>query len=169
MSLTSLLLVPTNSRYSFTTDPAEQTAYVNPLTLNNLLIKYANAAVTITDKLIGFKKAKVELDIEVRETRQALEDMESDILQESEGSANDHKNLKAQAAFVRKRAKETGRYEDLKGLEKKLAELETGRLRKQVDVESAAHTLDIIDQLSQNVQTHLSYVKNEMKHTRNYS
>lgn len=169
MSLRSLLLVPTNTEYSFNEDPEDQLSYVNPVTLNNLLIKYANAAVEITSKIVVLKKAKVELDIQIRELKHSIEDMESDILQENEGSANDHKNLKAQAAFVRKKAKETGRYDTLAELESTLEKHEVERMKKQVAIENASSTLELIEQLSQNVQTHLSFVKNEMRHTGKYN
>ena len=169
MSMKSLLLVPTNEEYSFAEDPDEQLSYVNPVTLNNLLIKYANAAVEVTSKIVVLKKAKVELDITIRELKQDIADLESDILQENEGSANDHKNLKAQAAFVRKKAKETGRFDTLAELEQRLEAAEIERMKKQLAIENASSTLDLIDQLSQNVQTHLSFVKNEMRHTGRYN
>ena len=161
------LTIPVNPKYDFDLDPAEQEGtYVNPVTLNNSLIRYANTAATLVQQLTVAKKERLETNLRIRAAKQQLDDLEYDLLMETPKAAK--QTLKIQETEIRRKAKELGSYDYMKELENDLHKLTDSKLILDVKIENLVSALDLVEQLSQNVQTHLSFIKTEMRQSRNY-
>lgn len=156
------LKVPVNPEYNFDLDPAEQFNYVNPVMLNNLIVHYANCAIEVFDKLKQQRKELLEVRIALRKSVRELEDLEYDILLGANLTKSDFKNLKDRLYFIRKTAKESEYSSQYDKARITCDELQDTVLKHEIRIESGEDMLKLINQLSSNVQTHLSYVKNEM-------
>lgn len=161
------LTIPVNPNYDLSMDPGEQdTSYVNPVTLNNMLIHYANSAAKIVQNITVARRERLEVNLKIRAAKQKFEDLEYDLLQETPKASK--QTLKIQEAEIRRKAKEIGNYEYFAGLEKELHQLQDQKLTLDVKIENYESSLDLIEQLSRDVQTHLSFIKTEMRQSRNY-
>ena len=156
------LAIPVNPEYDFDLDPAEQPNYVNPVTLNNRIIYYANAASKVSDQLIALRRKLLEARIELRKATRAVSDEEYDILLASGLTKSDFKSLKDRQYFIRKYVNDSGTSERYATVVEAQDKLSDTVLALEVQLENGEDLLRVINQLSSNIQTHLSYVKNEM-------
>ena len=161
------LQIPTNPEYDFGADPETQFDYANPVTLNNKLIEYANASIVVIRRLVTAQQEVAECKQELQALNAQIDDVEQEILSAYPPTTADTKTLKVLAAYIRRRATEDPdkahlyftRLNDRTELQARLLVLDA-------QIDNARQTFQLIKLLSDQVQTHLSFVKSEVKSAR---
>lgn len=162
--------VPTNPTYDFQVNPQSQHEYVNPVTANNKLVEIANAYLDLTSIVVECLQARKDLKATVAEAQQGLDDLELDVLQHEPPTATaDTRNNRTIQAYVqrclatRDTRADYDRYQvTLRDARRKLDHVEA-------KLEAARAMLAALEMQSTNIQTHLSFVKNEARNARHYT
>lgn len=167
-SVLEAILIPVNQEFDWSKAPETQFEYVNPVVLNNFEIKLANIYSTITQRSITAKKRLADAKDAVTTAEQELEDMELDILDRVPAPSSS-KTLKLIDAHIRRAARELAVSDVHETLRAKIRKATTEVAKCALEVEGWKAQLDAVTQASQNIQTHLSYVKNEARNGRAYA
>lgn len=163
------LKVPTNPEYDFFLDPGAQHGYVNPVTLNNKLIELSNAYIDVTKLLSNRLREKSDIRTKLEEVGQALEDMEMEVLEQNPPTTTaDCKSSKTIYAYVRRTLDEMGKAPQFNQLLKDQRNLKQSLIQMETSIEIARSLLVAIETQGTNIQTHLSFVKNEARNSRHY-
>jgi len=168
MSFWNELKIPVNPEYDFTRDPATQAEYVNPVVLNNMEVRQANAAIEVSDRLGRHQRRLAELKVELDEAEAGQEDLETEILTHHPAPTNDRKTNKLLDAYVRGMAEQLGKREELQTLVDRQREIRREILLTEAAIEAARQAWQCIRLLGEHGQTHLSFVKQEYKQARGY-
>ena len=162
------LHIPVNPDYDWDNDPAGQAEYVNPVILNNKLIQNANAFIMVSQKQFSLTPKLVEAKQEHREAVARRKEMEKTIISEGKPTTNDRKTILLLEAFISYQANVMGLAEEYSMMQdteestKNLVEIIQGKMAANEQIIKA------IDASTLGIQTHLSYVKSEISHARNY-
>ena len=162
------LLIPVNPSYNFEADPAGQPEYVNPVTLNNMEIRHANAAITVADRVTRRMKELAQLKVDLDIAEQALEDFESDLLRLNPPPRGE-KTLKLIEAHIRRVSEVESQATKYAELRNKVRELKRQIIIVDAAIDAGRLMLTQIKLLGEHGQTHLSFVKQEYRQARGYA
>lgn len=160
--LADRLTLPLNPAHDVEADPGDQADLANPVTLNNYELVYTNAMIQVTQLSIDVNR-KIEACKKARaEAEHQLEDLEEAVLRAHPAptSAN---SVKKTQAWVAERAVEMelgGRRTELVALGRDYDQTLAGL---KAEAWHCSLWIDAIKLGSQNMQTHLSYVKDERR------
>lgn len=159
-------VIPINTGYDWAIDPTQQAEYVNPVVLNNLEIKLANDAFDVSQKIIDIQTEVGNVEIRLKKKLLDLRIFESQLLAENPPKSNDTKSTKLVEAYIWKLATEANKLDEYKTLLTSHAALlaKVDDLKNAIEIQR--NTLNSIRLVGEHIQTHLSYVKSEMKSTR---
>lgn len=164
----SSLHILVNPDYDFDVDPVDQAQYANPVILNNKLIQNANAFIMVSQKQYNLIKTLVEAKHKHREEEARRKDFEKALIISGKPNSNDRKTILLLEAFITQQAIEeksliayTLLQQDEKQA-KKVVETIQGKMSANEQI------INAINASTLGIQTHLSYVKSEINHARNY-
>lgn len=161
------LRVKVNPEYDHDEPPESQEfAYVNPVALNNDLIKIANEMLALADASVAAQKKVVKAKLEKRKLERELEGIEEDLLRDDALSPSEAKSLKTIQAAVARRAKENDKLAKIAQLRVSIAQLEDVIETQHATVSIAKLYWDTADRLGDNIKIHLSYVKRDRELSR---
>lgn len=156
--------IVTNPHFDLEIDPSEnEFAYVNPVALNNDLIKLANEMITLAEAKVEAIKAIQKLKLERKKLERALDDLEQQLLRDDPLSPSEAKSLKTIAAAAARRAKESGHLATIDELRAKIRAVEDQIDKHDAIIRTSDIYWDTAERVSENIKTHLSFVKDEKK------
>lgn len=164
MGVLNSIIVPVNPDYSWELDPAEQVEYVNPVTLNNHTLRLANAAINIAQRTVRVNERIAALQTTLAEAKNAIADLEQDLLSRYPAPVGATKTLKQLAAYVRQMAFTDGVKEKYRELADTLRKAEIALVKEEIDADSLKQVWRTIELVGEHIQTHLSYVKHDKDH-----
>jgi hypothetical protein len=162
------LLIPVNPGYDFSADPGGQPEYVNPVTLNNMEVRYANAAIQVVDRVTRSMKKLAQFKADLDEAEQAVEDFESDLLR-LHPPPRGEKTLKLIDAHILRIAEQEGTITEYRAKMAKTRDLKRQIIITDAAVDAGRLVLTQLKMVGEHGQTHLSFVKNEYKQARGYA
>lgn len=164
----SQLQIPVNSEYKFDLEPMEQAEYVNPVILNNKLIQNANAFILVSQKQYNLIKMLVQAKQEYREAEASRKDFEKALINSGKPNSNDRKTILLLEAFLVAEATSLDSLHEYVGLQK-VEQVTKGAVENiQGKMSANEQIINAINASTLGIQTHLSYVKSEINHARNY-
>ncbi len=163
------LLIPVNPKYDFAGDPSGQAEYVNPVTLNNMEIKHANAAILVADRVTGHMVRLAKFKADRDDAQNDLDDFEADLLRLHPAPPNDRKTNKLLDSYIRRIAEQEGQLDHYKGLIDKVRKLDREITVTDAAVDAGRQVSSLIKMLGEHGQTHLSFVKNEYRQSKSYT
>ena len=167
-SLIDDLRIPTNPDHDWDADPDGQMEYANPVTLSNLLVRYANAALVVTRRIVTANRALGRLKAGLVEKRNDLADLDHELLSKYPPPAS-AKALKLIDAHLRRVAEESGYGDARKALARELRKLEAGQAVAELNRDSARQVLAGIELAGEHIKTHLAFVKSEYVRSGRYT
>lgn len=159
-------IIPVNPDYDWEVDPTQQAEYVNPVVLNNLEIKLANDAYEVTEAILTLQGKVGQLETRLKKHVLELRVYESGLLSRDPPKSSDTKSTKLVEAYIWKLAIDSGEEEEYKTLLNTHAALLAKIDELQNAIEINRSKLNSIRLVGEHIQTHLSYIKSEMKSTR---
>ena len=162
------LLVPVNPGHDLRADPARQTEYVNPVTLNNMQVVYANKAIEVTEAIVANNRKLAALKARQAKAEGQLEDIERVILTEHPAPAADRKSNKLLEAYLERMAHETGRTAEIRAAREELRTIKNDMLLIEAEIDSGRQVWAMLRLVGEHGQTHLSFVKDEYKRAGSY-
>lgn len=154
------LLIPTNPTVDLSASPIGDFEYANPVTLNNQLLLYGNAVIQATDRIAACHKQIEAAKLAKRKAERQLEDFEQAILRKyplPKGTGT----LKVIDAYIARMAVEEKLHEQYADLKDEVRKQDDERAKWEAREKTTRMWLDAIDRASQNITTHLSFVKYE--------
>lgn len=162
--LADRLTVPVNPAHVLGSDD-EQSDYVNPVTLNNYQVTYANSMIELTDASVAVnKKLEAVRDVQRKAVR-ALEDLEDGVLRLHPVPPS-YKTVKQQQAWIGVKAADMKLSERRDSLTAQVRECEDQIAGLKADAWHAELWIKAVAAASDYARTHLSYVKDEAKRAR---
>lgn len=162
MKLVSPRQIPVNPYFNLDGDPHDnEFAYVNPVALNNQLIVLANEQLTLAQVRVSAERGITRLKLELRKVERDIEDLEETLLRDEPLSPSEAKSLKTIAAAVARRVKEAGKEAAFATLRQSARAYADEIERASALVARARIYSDTAMNVSDNIKTHLSYVKSE--------
>lgn len=156
------LRIPVNPEYSWDVPPdLQDTAYVNPVELNNKLMQYANDAINITQYIVKQQRARTAEGIELKAMEQALLRFRNDLLGHHPPPTADRKSNQLLEAYIERIAFETGKSDELYRLTNAVSAQDAVLTTIESELESAKQVYFLLKELAVNIQTHLSFRKHE--------
>lgn len=156
--------VRTNPAFDQDLDPQEQEwAYVNPVALNNDLVKIGNEMLTLASAMVQAINDNKKLRLEKKKLQRLQDDFETGLLASDPLNPSEGKNLKSTAAAIARRVKQGQHSALVEERTKKIREYEDGIERNEDIIKTAKIYWDTAEKLSENLKTHLSWVKDERK------
>jgi len=161
--------IPVNPNYKWG-DSAIQAEYVNPVELNNRTILLANMYSHASEKLVqtlkhlgDIKKSKLEADRNLRE-------FERELLRTNPPSAGDRQSTALLNAYLSRLIHEDdGLLAAYHGLQDAVHKADVAQIDAQTQVDVWRTRLSNIETVGTDIQTHLSFVKAEQRHSRSYT
>ena len=163
------LMIPTNPEYDWEVDPNTQFDFVNPVVLNNKLMQHANAAITVTQAIVTANRKLNDLESKRVLLETELEDLEQKVLAKQPPTPAEAKTLKQLGAYIIRMMEQAddpsdyARYlqvkDELSGMAKEMAE-------HRMSVDNGRQVFQMLKMLSEEIKTHLSFVKNEASGSR---
>jgi hypothetical protein len=158
------LKIRVNPAYDPLVDPTEQEwAYVNPVALNNDLISIANEMLVLAEAQATAIKENQEYRLAKKKLARLIDRYEVKLLAKDPLAPSEAKSLKTIAAAIARRTYEGGWEEWLTKQQDKLEELEDLIDENEATIKRARLYWETGDKISGNIQTHLSFVKDERK------
>ncbi len=160
--------IPINPEYDFDIAPSEQAEYANPVMLNNKLIQNANAHIAVSSMLNKLMQQLVGAKQDHREAETVKRDFEKQTIITGNPNSNDRKSTLLLEAFIQAETLSLGLVDDY--LQIKKTEVETRNKLEvlQSKINANQQILGAIEASTVNIQTHLAYVKMEMRNAGNY-
>lgn len=160
----TIMRIRTNPAFVDDVDPTEQEwAYVNPVALNNDLITIANEMLTLAEASVGAINANKTFRLERKKLQRAQDDFETSLLAIDPLNPAEGKNLKTTAAAIERRIKQGQYSAEVDARVKRIRELEDAIDRNDDIIKTAKFYWDTADKVSDNIKTHLSFVKDERR------
>jgi hypothetical protein len=156
------LKIPVHPDYDFDADSGS-TDYVPPVKLNNLIILYTNAAIELTESVVRLNRRIEALRLTHRQAERKLEALRSRLLAGKTIPPSAAKNLLLTEAYVRTLALTESRADEMDALDREIAAAEDALDTAKAEVGSLKYTMETVKLACDNIQTHLSYVKQEAK------
>lgn len=169
MGLLKSLLVPTNPDFDWDADPNSQPEYVNPVTLNNKEVEYANAAIHIAQKLVATNKEIARVKRALIAARHAQDDFEREVLLSFPAPPSATKSTKLLQAYLYKVTTENKQRKKMDELTKEVRELERELIGLEIQADTAHDVFQAIKLGGEHIQTHLSFVKSERSASGKYT
>lgn len=166
MGLLEDLIVPVNPDFDWDADPSTQTEYVNPVRVNAHVMRQHNAAIRVAQELVAVNKHIGQLRRDLSEAKDDLEDFEQQILLDFPPPGTATKSTKLTNAYIRQTAFTHNRRDRYLELLTRVRDLERTLLVIEVRADTARFVFQTIKLTGEHAQTHLSFVKNEQKHSR---
>lgn len=157
------LLVPVNPEYDFDADPTGQFDYANPVTLNNQLVLYTNAGIELTKKVVVLNRRREKLRLDKKDVERKLKALRQNTLAKNPAPPSAAKNLALTDAYVQRCLEADGFFLEAQAHEATVATLDDKIDLMKEEAENLFFTMNTIKLASQNIMTHLSFVKNEQK------
>lgn len=159
------LSIATNPEYDWEVPPQEQTDLANPVELNNQEIVFSNAMIELAGAIVAVRRELLEKKKAYREALRDISKFEMQVLREAGTlSSADRNSKQLQQAFIERkigekpelRATYWSRRDKADELEDAIADLEG-------ELDNCDQLIRVVKHASENVQTHLSFVKDEWK------
>lgn len=161
-SIADRLKIQVNPEFDHEAEPEDQpVAYVNPVRLNNDLIRLSNQLVLFAEERARLIGRRTKLRHQRRSIETARESRERVLLRDTPLSPAEAKSLKTIEAAVARRAQLSGEEAQFAAWDAELGtiEAELDKIEAAMDVYSVyAHTTE---RMTDNIKSHLSYVKAE--------
>jgi len=155
------LLVPTYPTYDWDADPGEQPEYTNPVSLNNCVIRWVNAAIRITQRLVATNKRIGQAKVALEQAEAALDDFEQELLRTNPAPASATKSLKLLDAYLNQVAVSTGKADDYRKLIGRIREIRQRLRILEMTADNCRHIGQTLKLAGEHAMTHLSFVKTE--------
>jgi hypothetical protein len=162
------LTIPTNPQFDWSTPAAEQLEFVNPVTLANYEILLANYALEVTQSIVGTNRKIRDAKEAARAAKYAHDDFQHELLRTHPAPAIATKSLTLLAGYVRNTAVTVGCSEEFLKLQQAMRSAETVLERLDIELDNSQQVWDMIRLLGVHVQTHLSFVKSDLKQSGRY-
>lgn len=159
--MVSDLKIPVHPHYKLGDAPEGQTQYVNPVTLNNYLIRAVNSHGTIVDMISGVNRVLGKLRAELADADASVEDLEKEMQMEHPAPTNDRKSNKLLEAYLMRIAHTSGYMDSYRSLKELVRTKKREIGLQEVEKDVLFQELQHIKLMSENIKTHLSYVKQE--------
>lgn len=158
------LKVPTHPEFDLDRDSGTLT-YVPPVKLNNLLVVYVNAMLEVGEDMVQLIRNVEGLKVQRKRAEQDHARVVRELFTAAPIPANATKNLPLTEAYARTLAQEAGRLGELDQLRADMEGYELDIQHDQAEIEAAKRMLELLQMASDNIKTHLSYVKSEQRYT----
>lgn len=157
--------VRTNPAYDSEVDPTEQEwAYVNPVQLNNDLITIGNEMLSLAEVSVNATRENQRLRLEMRKLEREQDDFEKHLLATDPLAPSEAKSLKTIAAAIERRVQQQGLSDQVQARLDKIRQYEDAIDRNETTIRLSKLYWDTAEKLSDNIKTHLAYVKAERSH-----
>lgn len=159
------LTIATNPQYDWEVPPQEQPDLANPVELNNQEIVFSNAMIELAGAIVATRRELLARKKELREAQREISKFEMQVLREAGTlSSADRNSKQLQQAFIERKIGENAairatywaRRDRADVLEDAIADLEG-------ELDNCDQLIRVVKHASENVQTHLSFVKDEWK------
>lgn len=158
------LRIRVNPHYDHDVEPSEnEIQYWNPVSATNDLIKLANAAIDVAQRISDTMREKTRVTLERRTAEHELEDLERRLLVGEPPTASEAKSTKLTNAAIDRRAKEQGELEKLTGLRTRLRALDAEVERAQSTIDTGYMWMKANERMSDNIKSALSFYKDERR------
>jgi hypothetical protein len=162
MKLTDLH-IPVNPEFDWSIPATEQLEYVNPVTLNNWTILLANYGLEVSQSIVGVNRKIRDRKKARAAAKHAFSDFQQDLLREYPPPALATKNLALTDAYIRNTAFVAGRQEEYNHLQIALSDADQALEHLDIELDNARQVWDTIKLMGIHIQTHLSFLKSDMK------
>ncbi len=159
----SRLEIPTHPDYDFDKDPADQFEYANPVTLNNQLVLYTNAAIGLTQTVVSLGRRRQASRLRKKDLERKLKGLRNRVLSDNPAPPSAAKNLALTEAYVFRCLDAAGKLNEAEQLEAQIAVLEDEGETMKEEVENLHFTMKTLELAGTNVMTHLSWLKAEVR------
>lgn len=158
------LRIRVNPAFDLERDPSAQDAvYVDPDALNNDLITIANEMVRLAEIEVAAMQENKQLRLRKRKLERILTEFETRLMAEDPLSPTEAKSLKLTAAAVLRRVADGGYTAWVEQRRTRLAQLENRIAENAETIQMAKLYWETAERLSDNIKTHLAYVKEERR------
>lgn len=168
MQLTDLI-IPTNPQFDWSVPAAQQLEFVNPVTLSNYEIRLANYALTVTQSIVAINRKIRDAKEALKEAKHALEDFRYELLRAAPPPATATKSLALLEAYTRRAVVVAGSQDEYKALRSAVNAAERNEERLDIERENSQQVWDCIKLMGIHAQTHLSFVKSDLKQSGRYT
>jgi hypothetical protein len=162
------LRIAVNPNYDHDDPDSNEFGYWNPVTATNDLIRLANAALDIAQSISDARHTRVTLKQQLRELERQLDELERRVLNQDPLSPTEAKTLKTVAAAVYRRFDAHGIVDQAKALQDQMAVVVDQLDHLDDRIETGHMWLKTNSQVSDNIQTALSFYKDERKRAYQY-
>lgn len=163
-SLAPQMRILTNPQFDDSVDPQEnEFAYVNPVRLNNDLIKLANHMLTLAEAKVEAVKAVKKARFQKRKLQREQDDLERQLLRDQPLAPSEAKSLKTIAAATMRRVQAEGFDQAWAAREAEIRACEDVIDHQDTIIETSTIYWDTADKMTESIKTHLSYVKDEAR------
>lgn len=160
------LLVPTNPNYHWDVDPESQPEFANPVTVNNHVLRLANAGIAMAVASAKVNKQLSQAKQALKDAEHALEDFEQDLLRTSPPNTAAQKSNRLLALYVRQVAFEHGRQAEHQQLLQAQRAAQGTVDQLEIEKDTIWATSQAIKLAGEHIQTHLSFRKFEANFAR---
>ena len=157
------LRIPVNPAYDFARAPEDQAAYVNPVRLNDYVIRLANTALRLGVRIDALSRDLAAAKAALQTAEHALEDFQQDLLVRYPPNSLATKSNRLLDRFIRQQVEQENLGDEWRA---RLTALRAAR--RQVDqleleLDGARALAQTIKVAGEQIQTHLSFVKAEAR------
>jgi hypothetical protein len=160
-----MVTIPVNPAYAPTV-PDLQTQYVNPVTLNNVLIAMANALGGVTQELMGVYRKDAKYKVRLKQLESDIENIERHLLIAFPPNAAQCKTNKVLEGYVTILAEQQGVAEELTALRETLLKGKRAVVKLAAEKDALDAELNYLKIASDNIRSHLSWVKVDIQQGR---
>lgn len=155
--------IPVNPHYVFE-QPKIRGQYANPITLNNHLVAIANEYYELVNHIVKLNGRIAKLKNSLSDTEFALLEVEQNLLLEHPAPTADRKSNKLMETYVRRVVMEHPDAQTKRvwtEMRKEVRDLQADIVAAELERDSCFSRVGLLKVQSENIKTHLSYVKSE--------
>lgn len=157
------LSIATNPQYDWEVPPQDQAQLANPVELNNQEIVFSNAMIELSGAIIATRRELLATKKAFREKTRLVAEFEMQVLRAAGSlSSADRNSKQLQQAFIERKIGENAAINGPYWVAREAAEkLEDAIADLEGELDNCDQLIRVVKHASENVQTHLSFVKME--------